>query len=254
LDLTRIAGVARRSVEAAARASLPHFRRDLQVDWKPDRSPVTAADRDAERAILEVIGAAFPTHAVLAEESGTRAGDDGCRWIVDPLDGTRGFARGGSFWGPLVAFEHDGEVVAGAMALPALGEVYWAARRLGAWGPAGPLRVSGISSWSEATFSVGELRTCLAPPLGPRVSALCTDAAQARCHGDLAGCAMLLAGRAEAWMECGAQLWDLAPLKILVEEAGGRFTDLDDRPVAHAPCVVATNGRVHAHVLAGLKG
>jgi histidinol-phosphatase len=241
---------------AGGRAALAHFRRDLHVELKPDRSPVTVADREAERAILQVIAADFPGDAVLAEESGVTAGQGGRRWIVDPLDGTRGFTRGGSFWGPLVACEQDGEVVAGALALPALGddEVYWAGRGQGAFGPRGPLRVSGIADWGQATFSVGELRTCLGPPLGTGVTELCLGAAQARCYGDLAGCAMLLSGHAEAWIEAGAQLWDLAALKVLVEEAGGRFTDLQGRPVAHAACVVASNGHVHDHMLRVLAG
>ena len=123
-DLERSTAAARRAVEAAARASLRHFRSGVAVEKKPDRTPVTIADREAEEAILAEVLRAIPDAAVLAEEGGSRDGDPRTRWIIDPLDGTRGFTRGGSFWGPLVALEHDGEIVVGAAALPALGEVW----------------------------------------------------------------------------------------------------------------------------------
>ena len=205
-----------------------------------------------------MIDAAFPGDAVLAEESGARAGDPARRWIVDPLDGTRGFTRGGTFWGPLVAFEVDGEIVAGAMALPALGETFWAARGKGSWlqrgdGPPARLSVSGVASWDDAVLSLGELHFLLAPALRDAVTRLATSAAQARCYGDLASCAMVILGRAEAWLESGVKPWDLAPLKILVEEAGGRFTDLQGKPTIWSGHAVASNGRLHDHVLAALR-
>src|SRR6266478_1181825 len=133
LDLANAMLVARRAVEAGSAASLVHFERGVRVEVKSDHTPVTQADRDSEAAILAVVREAFPDHAFLSEESGARPGSADTRWIVDPLDGTKGFVRGGKFWGPLVAVEHRGDVVAGAMALPALGETYWAARGLGAW-------------------------------------------------------------------------------------------------------------------------
>src|SRR5262245_50336595 len=132
-DLDRVLDVLKNAVEAAAKASLPHFERGVVVETKPDRSPVTAADRASEAAILALIKEAFPTHSILAEETGTHGGDPANRWIVDPLDGTRGFSRGGVFWGPLVAFEHQGEIVAGALAMPALGEVYIAGKGRGTY-------------------------------------------------------------------------------------------------------------------------
>jgi histidinol-phosphatase len=245
---------ARRAAEAAARAALAHFRRGVRVELKPDRSPVTAADRDSEQAVLDVVRAAFPQHAFLGEETGEHAGSSTSRWIVDPLDGTRGFTRGGSFWGPLVALEHEGEIVAGAMALPALGETYWAARGLGAWlsergGEPVRLQVSGVPQWADATVQLGELHLMLAGPLAEPVRRLATTCATARCHGDLAGCAAVLTGRAEAWIEAGVKIWDLAPLKILVEEAGGRFTALDGTPTIDRGDCIASNGKLHDYLL-----
>jgi histidinol-phosphatase len=258
LDLALALATARRAVEAGSAAALAHFRRGVEVETKPDRTPVTVADRESEAAIVNVIQETFPRHAILGEESGATPGDE-TRWIVDPIDGTRGFTRGGSFWGPLVAVEHRGKTVAGAMAMPALGESYWAAAGMGAFvrfGDQEPvrLRVSGIPTWADATLSLGELHFLLRPPLGERVTRLATSCAQARCYGDLAGCAQVLTGRAEAWIEAGVKVWDLAPLKILVEEAGGTFTDFAGRATPESGECVASNGRVHAHVLGALRG
>jgi histidinol-phosphatase len=249
VDVGRAMDTARHAVLAACAASLRYWRKNVVVDMKPDRTPVTAADRDSEAAILDVIRLAFPRHAILAEESGAQAGEGG-RWIIDPLDGTRGFARGGSFWGPMVALEVDGDVIAGAVALPALGETYFGGRGLGAYRDGERLAVSKVSEWSEATLSLGELKALQAGSRAAGVRSLVAGAASTRSYGDIAGCLQLLNGRAEAWLEAGVRPWDLAALKILVEEAGGRFTDFDGGPrfleTGHA---VATNSLVHPHVL-----
>ena len=258
LDLARALLTARRAVEAASAAALAHFRRGVRVETKPDRTPVTVADRESEAAIAAVVRAAFPGHGFLGEETGTAPGSEEARWIVDPIDGTRGFTRGGSFWGPLLALEHRGEVVVGAMALPALGQTFWAARGRGAYlqrgrGKPERLRVSRVADWEQATLSVGEMRFLLAPERAAAVERLVATAASARCYGDLAGCSMVLTGRAEAWIEAGVKEWDLAPLKVLVEEAGGRFTDLEGRPTAASGHCLASNGLVHRHVLAAFR-
>ena len=215
---------------------------------------MTAADRDSEAAILQVVRSAFPTHAILAEESGVLEGDASCRWIIDPLDGTRGFSRGGTFWGPMVGFELEGRIAAGAVALPALGETYWAGRGCGAHGPSGRIELSSVADWSQATFSVGELRALQATPWAPAIRELIGTAASTRCYGDVAGAVQLLAGRAEAWIEGVVKLWDLAALKVIVEEAGGAFTDFDGADSLAAGRAVATNGRLHTHVLKVLGG
>jgi histidinol-phosphatase len=254
LELDRALVTARRAVEAASAAALRHFRRGVRVEVKPDRTPVTAADRDAEAAIVAVIRAAHPGHAILGEESGAHLGDAANRWIVDPIDGTRGFTRGGSFWGPLVALEHEGDVVVGAMAMPALGETLWAARGRGAWmeregaDPA-RLEISRISDWAEASLSFGEFRGVFSPEREQAILELARTAAQARCYGDLAGAAMVLTGRAEAWIEDGVKIWDIAPLKVLAEEAGGRFTDLAGRSTVSSGNCLLSNGLVHEYVL-----
>jgi histidinol-phosphatase len=226
VSLERAVEAARRAAVAGGAASLRHWRTALHIERKDDASPVTAADRESEAAILAILRAEFPGHDVLAEESGASGEGGRYRWVVDPLDGTRGFSRGGAFWGPIIALEDNGTVVAGAMGIPALGEVYFAARGRGAFCNGEPLRVSTVARWEEATFSLGELRYLLAPATAARMTALITSAASARCHGDVASAAMLLQGRAEAWIEAGVQPWDVAALRVLVAEAGGRVTEL----------------------------
>lgn len=258
MDTSLALEVARRAVRAGAAAALPYWRADVRVETKPDRSPVTAADRASEAAILGVIRAAFPDHAVLAEESGRHDGRADARWVVDPLDGTRGFTRGGTHWGPLVALECAGEVVAGALALPALGETYWAARGHGAWMTVEDrapvrLRVSSVARWDEAVVSLGELHKLLAPPHGTAVAALAAAAASARCYGDVASVAMLLTGRADAWIECGVQPWDLGPVPVLVEEAGGRFGDFTGRRTIESGHAIAANPALFPSLIAALK-
>lgn len=253
IDLSLVLDAVRRAAEAAARVALPHFERGVSVETKSDDTPVTAADRDSETAILAILKTALPRASILSEESGAQAGDPRTRWIVDPLDGTRGFARGGTFWGPLIALEHAGDVVAGALGLPALGETYWAARGMGTFRNGARVRVSAIAQWSEATLSLGEMRRMLAMREGPAIAELIRTSASTRAFGDVAATAMLLSGRAEAWLEAGVKTWDLAPSKILIEEAGGRFTAFDGSASIETGTAVGTNGFVHDHVLAALR-
>ena len=248
VSLRRAMETARRAVFAAGKASLALWRRLDRVEAKADGSPVTAADRAAEAAILTVVREAFPSHDVLAEESGALGSGSRFRWIVDPLDGTRGFARGGAAWGPLVALERDGEVVAGAMALPALRRSYCAARGLGCFRGRERVRVSAVSAWGEATVSLGGMRRLLFGPHGEAIRGLVRTAGSARAYGDLAACAMLLDGAADCWLEDGVRIWDLAASKILVEEAGARFTDFAGRPTPATGSAIAANPRLHAHV------
>lgn len=250
IDVDLALSVARDAVAAGGAAALTHLRRGVVVETKPDLTPVTAADRAAEEEIIAVIRAAFPNHAILGEEGGER-GSGEVRWIVDPIDGTRGFARGGMMWGPMVALEVRGELVVGAMALPAQGHTYWAARGRGAFHDGTRLSVSGIAEIADATLSVGELRRfALQPGFAPLIAA----AASARCFGDLAGCALVLDGQAEVWIEGGVKEWDLAAPAILIAEAGGHFTDWAGSRTWKSGDCIASNGQIHEVVLAAMTG
>ncbi len=245
-DLEAALDVARRATLAGGQAALALFEKGLRPDKKPDGTPVTEADRAAEAAILTVIEHAYPDDDVLAEESGALGAGSRFRWIIDPVDGTKSFLRGLPFWGPLVALEVDGEPVVGACALPALGESYAAARGLGCHDGQGTrLTVSTQPTLDEATLSLGELKHLLAEPYGAATRELIAGARNARCLGDVAGPVLLLRGRADVWLEAGVKLWDLAAHQVLIEEAGGRFTDFAGQRTAASGHCVATNGALH---------
>jgi histidinol-phosphatase len=249
MDLDAALAVAKDAVAAAGAAALAHLRKGIVVETKPDLTPVTAADRAAEEEIVQIIRAAFPDHAILGEEGGERRGTSDIRWIVDPIDGTRGFARGGMMWGPMVALEVRGELVAGAIALPAQRTTYWARKGGGCFRDGTRVAVSGIAELADATLSVGELRRMIGKP---GLLDLMKRAASSRCYGDLAGCALVLDGRAEAWIEAGVKPWDLAAPAILVREAGGVFTDWAGGPSFEAGFGIASNGRFHAELVTAL--
>ncbi|MFO0722994.1 MAG: inositol monophosphatase family protein [Myxococcota bacterium] len=253
LDLDHALRIATQAARAAGQAELTHFRPDIAVETKPDRSPVTAADKEGEAIIRKHVLGAFPDHGFLGEESGGDEAAHRYRWIVDPIDGTRGFTRGGKFWGPLIALAEGEEVLVGVLYLPALGDLYAAKKGGGTTKNDQPVHVSGIARWEDATISLGEMQNLLRPPLLGPISGLATTAASARGYGDLAGAAMVIDGRAEAFVETGVKIWDLAPIRLLVEEAGGRFTDLHGAHKISSGSAIVTNGKLHDHVLHALK-
>ncbi|TVQ31426.1 MAG: inositol monophosphatase [Phycisphaeraceae bacterium] len=248
-ELERALDVARRAVDAASEACLRWFERDAGVKWKQDGTPVTNADRDAEDAIVRIIRDVFPDHAILAEESGAMEGDAETRWIIDPLDGTHRFARGMPFWGPLIALEHKGEVVVGAMALPTQEQSFWAARGMGCWRDGVRVNVSDETDWRRSNLSLGAIGRILETPARDGVLKLIETSTYTISGGDLAGAALVLTGQAEAWIESGVKIWDIAPFKVMVEEAGGMFTDFEGGGRIDTGRAVASNGTLHRHVL-----
>lgn len=260
LDLKAALRAAREAAMAGGEAALDYWGDTVRYQSKKDGSPVTEGDKASEAAILEVLAEAFPSHSVLTEESGAHEGDARYRWIVDPLDGTLGFTRGGFFWGPLVALEADGEIVAGACGLPVLGKYYWAARGQGCYlteqyaseegEEPEPLRleVSPRRNWKQCTVSVGELSR-LMQDHAAAMTELMTTARSVRCYGDAASCSLVLEGRAEVWIEGGVQPWDLGPFPVLLEEAGGRFSDFAGQRSIEGGYAIGSNGLLHDHVL-----
>lgn len=252
-DLEQAMNTARRAAAGGAQAALRYFQKDVSTEWKDDRSPVTEADRESEAAILKVIKDQFPEHAILAEESGSIKGQEDYRWIVDPIDGTRGFIRGGKFWGSLVALEYRGRIVAGSIALPALDLQYWAGKGLGCFRNGKIVRINGQSRLQDAVLSVGELQHLLRKPYQAALTGLIQDAASTRCYGDPAGLMMVLDGLADAWIEGGVKPWDLAPAAILIEEAGGHFSNFRGTHDLADGNAIVSNSALHAEILERLK-
>jgi histidinol-phosphatase len=234
--------------------ALRHFRRDLVIQTKPDRTFVTQADQAIERAIRDRIGDAYPGHGLVGEEYGAQEGQGRVRWYIDPIDGTHNFMRGVPLFGTLLAAERDGEVVVGVMSAPALGSRWYASRAGGAWavdalGPdAGRPRrigVSHVGALADAQVLHASADEIEASGLAPGFPALIRDSWRDRGFGDFWGYALVAEGAAEAMVEVGPHSWDLAAPSVIVEEAGGRFTDIRGERTIHGGNALATNGRLH---------
>jgi histidinol-phosphatase len=250
---------AQAACDEADALALGHFRRDIAVMTKPDRSFVTAADQAVERLIRERIQAAYPDHGLVGEEYGAEAAGARRRWYIDPIDGTHNFIRGVPLFGTLLALEVDGELQLGVISAPALRERWYARRGGGAWavGAAGnegprPIHVSRIAALADAQILYGSAHDLEASPLAPGFSGLLGDVWRDRGFGDFWGYALLAEGAAEAVVEVDLSAWDMAAPLVLVEEAGGRVTDFGGRRLIDSGSLLATNGLLHDTILSRL--
>jgi histidinol-phosphatase len=236
------------------------FRRDLEITTKPDRTFVTQADTAIERAIRARIKTAYPDHGLVGEEYGTQDGEAATRWYIDPIDGTHNFIRGVPLFGTLLAVERDGELQAAVLSAPALRERWWARRGGGAWAhstdEAAPrrIRVSRVAALADAQLLYGSGHDIEASGRAPGFHALLGEVWRERGFGDFWGYALLAEGAAEAMVEVDLFPWDAAAPMVLIEEAGGRVTDLDGGRAIDTGTFLATNGILHDEVLGRLRG
>ena len=240
------------AARAAGAIALKYFRGRFEVTLKPDATPVTQADREAERAIVEILGRAFPDHGVLGEEFGGH-GSTEVRWIIDPIDGTKNFVRGIPVWATLIGLEERGEITVGVIHNPVTGELYTARRGGGAFLNGERIRVSAIAELAGATLVHAGLGLFREAGRWESFVRLVDATERQRGFGDYSGYGLVAEGKAELYLEVDLKPWDLAPCKILVEEAGGRFSDLDGRPTIYSGTALATNGRLHDAALALLR-
>jgi histidinol-phosphatase len=242
--------------DSLARAA---FRRDLQITTKPDRTFVTETDKAIEWAIRTRIADAHPDHGLVGEEYGTEAGDAATRWYIDPIDGTHNFIRGVPLFGTLLAVERDGELQAAVLSAPALHERWWARRGGGAWArgagddPPRRIHVSGVTSLADAQLLYGSGHDIEVSGRAPGFHALLGNVWRERGFGDFWGYALLAEGAAEAMVEVDLWPWDAAAPMVLIEEAGGRVTDLDGRRAIDSKTFLATNGLLHDEFLERLQ-
>ena len=239
--------------------ALTSFRRDVVVDRKPDQSFVTAADRGVEELTRTRIRERYPDHGLVGEEYGEEAAGASVRWYIDPIDGTHNFVRGVPVFATLLAVEHDGEVQVGVMSAPALGERWWAHRDGGAWaatrgGRPRRLHVSAVTRLEDSQLLYDSPLDIEASGLAPGFHGLLERAWRDRGFGDFWGHALVAEGAAEAMIEVGVKSYDLAAPLVIVEEAGGRLTDLAGRRDIHAGSVLASNGSLHDSLLEVLRG
>jgi histidinol-phosphatase len=243
--------------DAADAIAMAHFRRDLDLERKPDRTFVTIADRGIERELRDRILGRYPDHGIVGEEYGTEAGRSGTRWIIDPIDATHNYIRGVPLFGTLIGIEHDGELQVGVISAPAIRERWFAYRGGGAWnrGADGErrIRVSRVAAIEDAQLVYGSRRDAVSSGLMPGFDALIDVAWRERGFGDFWGYSLVAEGAAEAMLEVGMQVWDLAGPLVVIEEAGGRVTDVDGVRRFDAPSFVGSNGVLHDEILRRLR-
>jgi histidinol-phosphatase len=232
--------LALRLANAADAISLPRFRSGLAIETKPDLTPVTEADRAVEAELRRLLADERPGDAVLGEEGGA-AGTGSRRWIVDPIDGTRNYARGIPVWATLIALEGDGIVEVGVVSAPALQSRWWAERGGGAFANGKPAHVSAVGRVEEAVLSFSIENEV--PPLARR-------AWHARGLGDFWAHMLVAEGAVDAAVDAvGVSEWDLAAVQVIVEEAGGRFSDFDGATRTDSGTAVTSNGLLHDELL-----
>jgi histidinol-phosphatase len=225
-----------------------------QIIWKSDKSPVTVADRSAEKHLRDVLLAAFPSDGFLGEEYGDRPGTSDYRWIVDPIDGTRSFVRGIPHWATLVGLEYRGEAIAGVAVEPVANRTYRALRGDGTYRDDQRVHVSAVHRLDESLMFYSSLSWFIRAGKQDEFLRLVTLTQRQRGFGDYYGHLLVAQGSGEFMVEYGVHPWDVAALKPIVEEAGGTFTDWSGKPTIHAPDCVSSNGKMHEQVLAIMQG
>ena len=232
---------------------LRHVKTGLRVSAKPDASLVTQADTEVETLLRDRIGAAFPHHGLVGEEFADEAGDGETRWIIDPIDGTHNLVRGIPVFATLLAVERAGELLAAAVSAPALQRRWHAAQGEGASVrdliSERAIKVSTIKKLTEAQVVWSGLRPLEAAGYGPAVAALGRAAWRDRGFGDFWGYMLVAEGAADAMLEIGPTVWDLAAPALIVREAGGRLTDFAGRDSYAGPQALASNGPLHPALL-----
>ena len=233
-----------RLADAADAITSARFRAsDLRVETKPDLSPVSETDRAAEEAIRSLVAASGRGEGVLGEEFGDDGGD--AKWIVDPIDGTTNYVRGIPVWATLLALERDGVVCASLVSAPALGHRWWAGRGEGAFADGSRCRVSAVSRVEDATVSTTSARRM---PAG--WTAIVMRAWANRGLGDFWQHCLVAEGALDVACDRVMNVWDYAPVQLIVEEAGGRCTTFEGAGPSAGSSFVATNGLLHEGVVA----
>jgi histidinol-phosphatase len=252
-------GFAHVLADAADDITMRRFRaQDLRVEAKPDMTPVTDADLAVEESLRNVLSRARPRDAMLGEEFGRTGSSQRC-WVIDPIDGTKNYVRGVPVWATLIGLMAEDEVIAGVVTAPALGRRWWAARDGGAWTgksltKATACRVSRVASLSDASLSFSGLTSWAEAGKLPDLLGLSRKVWRTRAYGDFWSHMLVAEGAIDISAENVVSLWDLAALQIIVEEAGGAFTDLAGVPRPDRGSAVCTNGLLHSEVLHLLGG
>ena len=234
----------------AGKLTLRYFQTDFTTEYKEDQSPVTIADRGAERLIRELIEARYPSHSILGEEEGETRPGAAFRWIIDPIDGTKTFVRGVPMYAVLVGLERAGDVVVGAINIPAMGELLHAARGEGCSWNGRRARVSNVALLGDGLLLATDAESMRRHGRDAAYRRMVAASKLQRSWGDAYGYVLVATGRAEVMLDPIVSVWDLAALLPVVTEAGGSFTDWSGEQTIHAGEAIATNGLVYQQLMA----
>lgn len=242
------------AAQAAAEIIRSLYRRNVQVQTKADRSPVTEADVRSEEAIRAILSERFPSYGFFGEETGQESMGAESIWLVDPIDGTKSFVRDCPFFSTQIALMRGGKLVLGVSSAPAYDELAWAEAGSGAFLDGKPIRVSAIAELQSAIVSSGNLKTLAKSPQWQRFGDLIQRVSRIRGYGDFVHYHLLARGSLDVVVESDVNILDIAALTVIVREAGGTFTDLSGGDVGlETTTVLATNGPLHEPVLAALS-
>jgi histidinol-phosphatase len=247
-DLESLRSFAEDVAVEAGKVTLKHFQKNIEIDKKEDGTPVTTADRKAEEYIRARIVAEFPSHSILGEEEGERPGRSTYRWIIDPIDGTQSFIRGIPLYTVLLALEYEREPQVGVIHVPPLGETVSAANGVGAFYNGTPCQVSTTEHLADAWVQVTDYAELSRrrPEFAKR---LLTESYSCRAWGDAYGYLLVATGRVDVMIDPIMNIWDIAPLKPIITEAGGVFTDLDGIDNAMGTSALASNSMLHREII-----
>jgi myo-inositol-1(or 4)-monophosphatase len=234
------------------RIVLSHYETGIAVDWKADASPVTRADKETEEFVRNRLIQEAPGDGIIGEEFGSE-GNSTRQWVIDPIDGTKSFIHGVPLFGTLLALLVDGEAKVGIIDMPALGKRIYASEGGGAFLDGVPCRVSSINSIEQSLLLDGCTTTVENYGLGDPWKKLRQRARIHRGWGDCYGHFLVACGRAEAMMDPVVEIWDVAPLGVILPEAGGQFTNLQGTRDLRVRSGLSSNGHLHAEILQSLK-
>ena len=234
----------------AGKLTLRYYQTDVVTDFKDDNSPVTVADRGAERLMRELIEKRYPNHSILGEEEGETRPGAAYRWILDQIDGTKTFVCGVPLYAVLVGLEREGEPIVGAVNIPAMGELLVAAQGMGCSWNGRRAQVSRIDTLQDALLLCTDMANLERYSRADAFGRLAAATKMQRSWGDAYGYVLVATGRAEVMLDPIVSVWDLAALLPVVTEAGGTFTDWNGEPTIHSGEAIATNGLVYAQLMA----
>ena len=252
--LKEFLATALQAAKAARELILSYYNGEFDIEIKADQTPVTVADRGAEKVIRETIGSAYPEHGIFGEEYGAENKNTEYLWLVDPIDGTKSFVKRYGMFSTQIALMHRGELILGVSCAPAMDELVWATRGGGAFDAEGQLHVSKVESIEQASISTGNIQSLAASERWTALGRVLAQTNRTRGYGDYYHYHRLAAGQLDAVIESDVNILDIAALYVIVTEAGGIFTDLDGRkPDLDTRSVLAATPALHAAISAGFN-